>query len=204
MSESVVTIKEASRILGVSEVALRHWTDEGIVKAFITPGGHRRYSVEELNRMMSYQQKIYVMDDFMSNLANTTGLHSEIARKNFLPKMGNAGLSAESQQRLAELGRQTLQIVVRYVAEPAQRTEIIKSAQEIGYTYGQTLEKLGLPLTESVAMFIQHREPMVKATSDFIKKNGAVNGRIFSAITLVTQIMDEMLVSLVTGYQKSG
>ena len=62
----------------------------------------------------------------------------------------------------------------------------------------------GLPLTEAVAMFIQHREPMIKATSDFIKKNGAVNGRIFSAITMVTQIMDEMLVSLVTGYQKEG
>ena len=35
MDESLVTISEAAKILGVSEVALRHWTDEGRVKAFV-------------------------------------------------------------------------------------------------------------------------------------------------------------------------
>lgn len=203
MSESLIAIKEASRILGVSEVALRRWTDEGAIKAFITPGGHRRYAPSELKRIASSRQKLYVMDDFMSELSNTTGLHGEIARKNFLSKFGQDGLTFEFQERLAGLGRETMQLVIRYITEPARRNEIIQSARDAGYSHGEIMARLGVPLTEAVRIFIQHREPMVKAASDFIKKHKAVNGRIFTAITLTTRIMDEMLVSLVAGYQKS-
>lgn len=32
----------ASRLLGVSEATLRRWSDSGRLKAFMTPGGHRR------------------------------------------------------------------------------------------------------------------------------------------------------------------
>ena len=45
---SLLTIGQASRMLGVTEVTLRQWTDGGKVKAFITPGGHRRYSKGEI------------------------------------------------------------------------------------------------------------------------------------------------------------
>jgi excisionase family DNA binding protein len=45
-----LTIKDACRYLGVSEPTLRKWTDRGDVLAFRTPGGHRRYLVEELER----------------------------------------------------------------------------------------------------------------------------------------------------------
>ncbi|HEY49917.1 MAG TPA: helix-turn-helix domain-containing protein, partial [Dehalococcoidia bacterium] len=55
--ETVVTISEASHILGVSEAALRQWTDEGRIRAFITPGGHRRYAMDDIRKFMSSHQK---------------------------------------------------------------------------------------------------------------------------------------------------
>jgi excisionase family DNA binding protein len=45
-----LTVSEASRFLGVSEPTLRKWTDAGRVAAFRTPGGHRRYRLENLIR----------------------------------------------------------------------------------------------------------------------------------------------------------
>ena len=50
--EPLLSISEASQLLGVSEGALRQWTDEGKIKAFITPGGHRRYARAELKKLM--------------------------------------------------------------------------------------------------------------------------------------------------------
>ncbi|MFW6104997.1 MAG: helix-turn-helix domain-containing protein [Chloroflexota bacterium] len=41
---------ETSAILGVSEVTLRQWTDQGRIKAFIS---HRRYSKTELNKLIN-------------------------------------------------------------------------------------------------------------------------------------------------------
>ena len=52
-----VTVKEAARYLGVSEPTLRKWTDEGRIKTFRTPGGHRRYRYEDLDDFRERQEQ---------------------------------------------------------------------------------------------------------------------------------------------------
>ena len=44
----MITIKEASKILGVSEKTLRLWEKEGKITSARTEGGHRRYDVRDL------------------------------------------------------------------------------------------------------------------------------------------------------------
>jgi excisionase family DNA binding protein len=56
--EEIVSISEASHLLGVNEATLRQWTDEGKLKAFITPGGHRRYYRADLKKFTRSSRKI--------------------------------------------------------------------------------------------------------------------------------------------------
>ena len=48
MRRSWLTVGEAAEFLGVSEPALRKWTDAGCIPSFRTMGGHRRYHLEGL------------------------------------------------------------------------------------------------------------------------------------------------------------
>lgn len=48
----MITIREASILLGVSTKTLRRWEKLGKVKSFRTPGNHRRYNKEELLKIM--------------------------------------------------------------------------------------------------------------------------------------------------------
>lgn len=43
-----LSINEACRLLGVDQSTLRRWSDAGKVPVFRTPGGHRRYSEDDL------------------------------------------------------------------------------------------------------------------------------------------------------------
>src|SRR5947207_5740621 len=43
-STRYLSIGEVCARLGVTESTLRNWTDAGLIAAFVTPGGHRRYS----------------------------------------------------------------------------------------------------------------------------------------------------------------
>src|SRR5690349_17812151 len=47
-----VSLSEASRLLGVSPATVRRWSDAGRLRAFTTPGGHRRFSRAALQRLL--------------------------------------------------------------------------------------------------------------------------------------------------------
>src|SRR4051812_50147776 len=38
-----LTLGQAAKYLGVAQSTIRKWSDDGRVRAFYTPGGHRRY-----------------------------------------------------------------------------------------------------------------------------------------------------------------
>ena len=50
-----ITLGQACKLLGVNESTLRRWADAGHVRSFRTPGGHRRFSEEDLRVLMSGQ-----------------------------------------------------------------------------------------------------------------------------------------------------
>lgn len=200
--ESLVSISEASHLLGVSEAALRQWTDERMIKAFITPGGHRRYSKADLTKFMSSRQKMLNVKDLAVELKDTARLHREIGRTYLNTTSWYNNISEASQEHLAHLGRHLLSLIIKYVTEPSKRDGTIKLAYDSGHDLGETLARLGLPLTASVEAFTQHREPIMNAITHLMRKRDVLTSRILEAIPLVDQAMDEALIALVAAHQQ--
>jgi excisionase family DNA binding protein len=48
-----LTLGQAAHFLGVAQSTIRKWSDTGRVPAFYTPGGHRRYRREDLDRFVA-------------------------------------------------------------------------------------------------------------------------------------------------------
>jgi excisionase family DNA binding protein len=196
-----IGISEASRFLGVSEAALRQWTDEGKIKAFVTPGGHRRYLRNELKKFISTRSKILGVKDLVSELEETVEIHREIAGKLLSSESWYKKLPRESIEYFADLGRTLLNLIVKYISEPSRRGEIILLIREVGQNMGETLATHGLPLAESVEAFLMHREPIINASTNLLKKREAITGRVVDAIPLAIQVFDEALVALVAAHQ---
>ncbi len=201
--ESLVSISEASHILGVSEASLRQWTDDGKIKAFVTPGGHRRYSKAKLIRFMNSNQKMLGIKDLVVELEDPAKMHREIFRASIETTSRYSKLNAESREHLANLGRRLLNLVVQYITEPSKSQETLKSARDIGNGFGETLVNTGLSLTDAVEAFTLHRKPIVDAATHLVSRKEAFDGRIVEAIPLIAQVMDEALVALVAVYQQS-
>ncbi len=47
-----LTLGEAARYLGVAQSTIRKWADSGRIETFKTPGGHRRFKRDDLDRFM--------------------------------------------------------------------------------------------------------------------------------------------------------
>lgn len=48
----LLNVGKAASYLGVSAASLRKWSNDGLVPVYRTPGGQRRYSVEDLDEFM--------------------------------------------------------------------------------------------------------------------------------------------------------
>jgi excisionase family DNA binding protein len=55
--EKLLTLEEASVILGVSKITLRRWDNSGKFKALRTIGGFRRYSENDINKLLDEMRK---------------------------------------------------------------------------------------------------------------------------------------------------
>ncbi len=68
-----ISTAEASKILGVARTTVVKWIDEGVIKAFVTPGGHRKIRRRDLEEFIKKQglhlpervrkKKILIVDD---------------------------------------------------------------------------------------------------------------------------------------------
>ena len=193
--EAPLTISEAAQILGVSEAALRLWTDEGKIKAFVTPGGHRRYTRTELKKFSSKETKVLGAKDVVTQMEETFDQHREIAKTYFSHVPKDAGASKSDQQALAGSGHDLLQLIMQYISEPANRAATLEKIKEISARHGELSAKLGLSLTDSVQAFLLHREPIIKSTTLLIKKREANSGRIINLIPMIGQVLDEALLA---------
>lgn len=198
----LISISEASQILGVNEATLRQWTDEGKLAAFVTPGGHRRYSRSDLKKFTKPCHKTIGMKDLVTGIEDTTNMHREIARSFLDNSTQSARPDEEHQKKLAGLGRRLLALTARYVSEPARQEETLTEAQEVGDSFGRLLAELGLPLTSAVSAFLMHREPIMQAASHLMAKREAQGSRIMEAIPLTNRFIDQTLISMIAAYQR--
>ena len=200
----LVGISEASHLLGVSEATLRQWTDEGSIKAFVTPGGHRRYSKEELKDFLTSHENLLGVKDLVGKLEKTAEAHREIGAAFLNSTVWYERMSLEHKRRLAILGRQVLNLMMSYVAGAQKRAEVLAQAREIGRSFGDMLADEGVPLTDSVQAFISHRDPVSDIVSEMLRKKELVGEGVVTAMPLLEQIMDSALVSLVEAHQNQS
>lgn len=197
-----VNISEASRVLAVSKQALRQWTDEGKIEAFITPGGHRRYSRVELKRFISQNKKKLGMKDLITDLEHVVPVLHDTATDYLRSTSWQGQLDSESQKYLASLGRHLLELMIKNVSKVSLQAETSKEVQEVGADFGRILARQGLPLTDAVQTFTRHRDPIIKVATEMLKKREGFDRRIVEAIPMVNNAMDDALISLVTAYQQ--
>jgi excisionase family DNA binding protein len=200
--ETLVSISAACRMLGVSEPTLRQWTDEGRIKAFVTPGGHRRYSTGALKQFVSLNRKLLGIKDFTLKLEDSVALHREIALHFLQTKPWFAQLGPEDQQHFSVLGRQLLRQIMKLVSEPSKQEDNLTAIGQTGWEFGECTGRVGLPLIDSVQAFILHRDPILNITSEMMKGGDSLNRRVVEAIPLINRAMDAALLQLVASHQK--
>jgi excisionase family DNA binding protein len=177
-----ISIREASALLGVSPATLRRWAEAGEIPAFITPGGHRRFSRTALTSRLpqvaptSRLPQVAPIPPSLARIGETAdGVAARYRHRSggtaaAAPWLGSVPES--SRARLRDHGRVIAASLIGSIEATgdAEREAALTAGMAAAGDYGRIAATLGATMRQTVATFLLFRRP-------FVEEMGAVARR---------------------------
>jgi len=198
-----ITLGQACKLLGVNESTLRRWADAGHVRSFRTPGGHRRFSEEDLRVLMSGQvsasREPY---DSIGNIA-LTRIRRRLQRGRGQGAHWYDELSEDERDNLRPLGRRLVTLVSEYLSNGANRPNLIEDARGIAHEYGTLLVRDGLSLRDAIEAFTFFRRTLDETAMEEAQKSNLTSDKAIELWELLTNLGDQVLLSIAESYEEA-
>lgn len=198
-----ITLGQACKLLGVNESTLRRWADAGHVRSFRTPGGHRRFSEDDLRSLVAGQapaaREPY---NSISNLA-LTRIRRRLQRGRNQSAHWYSGLAEEERDRMRPLGRRLVALVSEYLTRGARRINLMDEARDIAHEYGRLLSRDGLSLRDALEAFIFFRKALDETAMEEAQKSELTAEKALELWELLTNLADQVLLSIAESYSEA-
>lgn len=199
-----LALGSARAMLGINHATLRQWADEGRVRAFRTPGGHRRFAVEDLRALLR-------------NAGGPRTGRPRVERSQVLPRMRHLAaqgahpsppawlhaLDGAAQRRLRARGRALLELCLAAVSNPHDRRQE-DAAQRLGASYGEDLAGHGVAVGQAVEAFVFFRDATLSAVRPGLAARGVSPREVGQAWQRLSHLTDRVLVGLAGAYDASS
>jgi excisionase family DNA binding protein len=199
-----ITLGQACKLLGVNESTLRRWADAGHVRSFRTPGGHRRFSEEDLRVLMAGQVPATTEPyNAISNIA-LARIRRRLQRGRGQSQHWFSNLDEGDREKLRPLGRRLVALVSEYLTRGARRGDLLDEAKGIAREYGQLLVKDGMSLRDAVEGFTFFRKTLDETAMEEAQKNELTTDKAIELWELLTNLGDQVLISIAESYEEAG
>jgi excisionase family DNA binding protein len=155
----------ASHLLGVDPDTLRRWADEGRVEVFHTPGGHRRFSRQSLERLARVRGRPRAS---LTGLGATPERITAAYRRRYVRHRPDAPdplrvVPIAERDVFRDEGRLLVAALVRHLdaTDRAEREAAFAEAASLVGALGARLAASHTSLTEAVALFVAARRPFL-------------------------------------------
>ncbi len=198
-----VGLSEASRLLGVSPATLRRWSDAGRLRVFTTPGGHRRFSRDALQRLLpadrSRRPSIGGAGLTPARIARS---YRQASRDVSTQLPWVLAMNDEQRMLFRERGQLLAAGLLQYLdaSQPETARHHLKEASVSASGYGRAAAELGLSLTQTVEGFLRFRAPFFHELVVAARRRGFDTGETTDLIELAERGMDQLLVATMTGH----
>ena len=198
-----ISLSEAGRVLGVSPATVRRWGDAGRLKVFTTPGGHRRFSRDALERLLPSDRSARpslgsagLTTAKLSRSYRRTSHRAEIALPWILT------LTADQRQMFRAHGQILAARLLLYLdtVESEAAAGLLREAASSGAEYGRKAASAGLSLSQTVEGFLQFRAPFHQELAATARRRGFDVSEATGLLGTAERAMDQLLVATMTGH----
>jgi excisionase family DNA binding protein len=199
-----ITLGQACKLLGVNESTLRRWADAGHVRSFRTPGGHRRFSEDDLRVLMAGQVPQQAEPyNAISNIA-LARIRRRLQRGKGQSAHWFSNLAEEDREKMRPLGRRLVALVSEYLTRGSRRSDLLEEARGIAREYGKLLVHDGMSLRDAVEGFTFFKKTLDETAMEEAQKNELTTEKAIELWELLTNLGDQVLISIAESYEEAG
>ena len=195
-----LSLEQASKRLGVHPTTLRRWANKGAIDLFLTPGGHRRFrlaDIEKFERERSCGQTSQSPEQgLITNAIAQT--RQEIPKQQWV-----AAYEESEREKHRHLGRQLIGLVLQYISRQDESPELLQEARLNGEQHGQHGLVRGQPLANLLQAISFFRTTLIEIA--LLQLPRTVDVRSASSVRLLRRIerlLSEVQAGVVSAYER--
>ena len=200
-----LTLGKASQLLGIHPTTLRAWVDAGLVHAFLTPGGHRRFQVAELHAFLNRRRADTETRALTAAPDQTLQqIRQQLSKQPVAQQSWYQRMSDEQRIHQRETGARLLGLLLQFVSRSEDAEHFIVEGRALVQEYGREFALANFSIRELAQAFLFFRRMIVNAAYYPVggsAPNDAEGMRLLQRITL---FMDEMLVATLDAYEQGA
>ncbi|MSQ14595.1 MAG: MerR family transcriptional regulator [Dehalococcoidia bacterium] len=203
LSEKWLALGEASKTLGVNQATLRLWSDRGQVRSFRTPGGHRRFSAEDVLAIIRQEERPGGASAFRDiHEQAVEGVRRRIRPYKTRPYLSQLELDDEDRKQMRLMGRRMVELVVEYLKSQRNRPRALLEAKSIGESYGAQAARKGLSLIAFIDIYLFFRHSLEDVVEHLSK--GLFHGETGLVWPKVNGLLDQVFLAAVAAYENTS
>lgn len=160
-----LSLRDACRLLDVSDTTLRQWADAGYLRVYRTPGGHRRFLRRDVESLTSASQSRPSPEQ--AHPAHTREgvpegpalrrIRRGLTRNSVTQQPWFQSVEPEGRDRMRLFGRRLLSLLMQEPGPRRQQQELLSEARMLGQEYGSEMSERGVGLADTAEAFVFFR-----------------------------------------------
>ena len=185
-----LSLRDACRQLDVSNTTLRQWADNGFLRVYRTPGGHRRFLRSDVESFANAPEKAqdHVRDDAIEGSA-LRKIRRRLGRNAVLQQPWYQSVEEEGKVRMRLFGRRLLSLLLQESGARRRRQELLEEAHLLGREYGTEMGERGVILKDTIEAFVFFRTMVLDSTNP-------------GSWSKIIEAADRVLVGMADSYEK--
>jgi excisionase family DNA binding protein len=202
-----VSLTEACTLLGVSPSTVRRWADTGLVRTFVTPGGHRRFSRVGLESLLPDKP---TTRPSLGDLGETPGRMARGYRRETADDTGRipwiAELDETRRERFRGYGRSIVTALVAALDtdDPPTRTDRLREAEDACAEYGRVAGREGLGAPMTADLFLRFRRPFLGELGALARRREFDASATSTLMADANTALDGLLLATLRGWESAA
>lgn len=157
-----LSLSAAAKYLNIHPTTLRRWADNEQITFMLTPGGHRRFALAELESFVESEKVQRRKRGVESAFAEKALVETRSGIRQSGDQSWLTQLDADSRTQYRIMGQQLMGLTLQFISQPDEDTSLLAQADELGRAYGTLGQQTQMPLTDALQAAMFFRDTLIE------------------------------------------